>query len=611
MKICPTCLAQHDDGFSRCPADGAALLALGAEPDPRIGTVVGAAYVLLDVLGAGGMGVVYRAWQRSTAREVAIKTLHPLGGDAAEMMAARFSREARVTASLRSPNTVTIHDFGRLDDGDFYLVMELLHGLPADVLLETRGALPLGLVREIGVQVCRSLAEAHARGVVHRDLKPANLILESTPTGELHVKVLDFGVAKLLEEGTLTLTTTGTTVGTVAYMSPEQVEGTGAVGPPSDLYALGITLFELATGDRPFVADSRLALMFKHASEPPPPLSRFLAPSPEVAQLGKIIDQCLAKAPVDRFPSADALLRALSAPPLGLAPTDGPPAPRVSAAAQVGPATVDGTVRSAVVRGLDATAAEPAASEVLPPPSHRETQQEGQPPRRRPWLPVVAGLVVAGAIAGLVAALASSPGAPSGAGVERGLPADAGVGDVTETDLGPARAEVPPASEASAGTVADVTSGDDVLADQAARVDEPDTAPQPARDTASAPPRDTYTPPRDTQSAPEPDTAPPVPAGLRVSDVRIQSSAPNAREVTGRLSRLVEGCARRQAGLGDGHYRVNFILLRTGALHSVRLSPGSRPARGVEACVKAALAAEPVDGLGGRSDTRIQMTLGP
>ncbi|TNF33174.1 MAG: serine/threonine protein kinase, partial [Deltaproteobacteria bacterium] len=331
MKICPTCLARHDDPFSRCPEDGAALLTLGADPDPRLGTAVGGGYVLLDVLGEGGMGIVYRAWQRSTAREVAIKTLHPLTGELAELMAARFTREARVTASLRSPHTVTIHDFGRLDDGDFYLVMELLHGQPADVLLETRGALPLGLVREIGVQVCRSLAEAHARGVVHRDLKPSNLVLESTPTGETHAKVLDFGVAKLLEEGTATLTTSGTTVGTVAYMSPEQVEGTGAVGPASDLYALGVTLFELATGERPFVADSRLALMFKHASAPPPPLTRYLAPSPEVEQLGGILERCLAKAPADRFPSADALMRALSATPLGLAPIEGPPAPRAVA----------------------------------------------------------------------------------------------------------------------------------------------------------------------------------------------------------------------------------------------------------------------------------------
>lgn len=263
------------------------------------------------------MGVVYRAWQRSTSRDVAIKTVRPLHGPAADALAARFTREGRVTAGLKSPHTVTIHEFGRLDDGALFLVMELLDGVPLDVLLEGRGPLPLGVVAEIGAQVCRSLAEAHARGVVHRDLKPSNIIVEVLPGGHLHAKVLDFGVAKLLDDPNLALTATGAAIGTVAYMSPEQADGTAEVGPASDLYALGVTLFELATGERPFRADSRLALMFKHASEAPPPLSRLLATSPEVAQLEAVLERCLKKPPSARFPDADALREALLEPPLG------------------------------------------------------------------------------------------------------------------------------------------------------------------------------------------------------------------------------------------------------------------------------------------------------
>ena len=647
MKICPTCLAHHADAFARCPNDGAALLALGAEPDPRLGSVVGGGYVLLDLLGAGGMGIVYRAWQRSTAREVAIKILRPLGADVAELVAARFAREAQITASLRSPNTVTIHDFGRLDDGDFFLVMELLHGLPADALLETRGALPLGLVREIGVQVCRSLTEAHARGVVHRDLKPSNIILEATPTGELHVKVLDFGVAKLLDEGTHTLTATGTAVGTVAYMSPEQVEGSGAVGPPTDLYALGVTLFELATGDRPFVADSRLALMFKHASEPPPPLRRFLAPAPEVLQLEAILERCLAKAPAGRFASAEDLRRTLSLPPLGLAPTDGPAAPR-AVPPDPGPVTVDEAVGGVLAGPRGPTALAPSAGErAAPAPSETATRAEQTPPpgvrAPRPWLPFVAGLVVAGLVAGVWALSSSSaPRSAPQAGVsaiaqdvlEHHGKALIEIDDSTSRDAtGPATAAALDVSpEAAAGSVtaeaADGVATADLapVADATLVVDAALVADiEPVADTGvpsdtarPSPPSRPPRPDRDTLTpAPLPDTTPPSPAdpsstGPTVSTVRIRSTAPEATAIAARLRSLVERCASRQrTGLVAASYRANFVILPSGALHSVRLSPGDPAARAVEACVSADVAATPLGALGARADTRLQMTLIP
>ncbi|MCA9518537.1 MAG: serine/threonine protein kinase, partial [Myxococcales bacterium] len=224
--VCPTCLRRYEPppAAARCHDDGQPLLPLGeADGDPRIGTIAGERYLLLDVLGEGGMGVVYLAWQLQMARYVALKTLHPTGPNR-DGLERRFLREVRATASLRSPHTLTVFDSGKLPSGDLYLAMERLHGAPLDRLLRLEGKLSPALARLVGLHVCRSLSEAHGAGIVHRDIKPANLVLERLPSGEPHVKVLDFGIAKLLDDASTDLTSTGSTLGSIAYMSPEQID---------------------------------------------------------------------------------------------------------------------------------------------------------------------------------------------------------------------------------------------------------------------------------------------------------------------------------------------------------------------------------------------------
>ena len=220
MNVCPECGKRYAGAEICCERDGTGLVPLG-DGDPRFGTIIAERYLVLDLLGQGGMGTVYRAQQLAMGRQVALKVL-PRTLAQRDQTAQRFIREARLTAGLRSPNTVTVHDFGRLPEGDLYLVMELVQGRPLDEILKQEGSLPPERVRHILVQACRSLEEAHGQGLVHRDLKPANVMVERQSDGTDFAKVLDFGIAKLVREDASGLTAEGTTLGTAAYMSPEQ-----------------------------------------------------------------------------------------------------------------------------------------------------------------------------------------------------------------------------------------------------------------------------------------------------------------------------------------------------------------------------------------------------
>ncbi|MFD9407886.1 FtsK/SpoIIIE domain-containing protein [Streptomyces sp. NPDC059989] len=235
---------------------------------------VGGRYRLLEVVGAGGMGEVWRAHDELLGREVAVKTLTAAGGGLDPKARARFKREAEVVARLDSRHIVTIHDFG---DGEIdgapvlYIVMELLRGQSLDHVIQ-QGRPPLGVITDWADQICAALAAAHAAAVVHRDVKPANVMI----TQDGFVKVLDFGIASFLDGAAphTTLTEMGTVLGTPAYMSPEQAQAS-ALDHRSDLYSLGCVLYALITGRPPFSAAGRISMLVKHVTERPVPPSHL------------------------------------------------------------------------------------------------------------------------------------------------------------------------------------------------------------------------------------------------------------------------------------------------------------------------------------------------
>jgi len=275
------------------------------ERDALLGQVVDGRYRIEERLGAGGMGVVYRARQLKVDRDVALKLLRRERlGDAGAVK--RFVAEARVISKLSSPHTVTLLDVGEVDDGDFYLAMELLEGRTLrDRLRE--GPLTLADAVEILDPVCLSLAEAHARGIVHRDLKPSNVFLAHTLGHDAFAKVLDFGLAALVGSRAEGLS------GTPRYMAPELIGG-GRPTPRADVYALGIMLVELLTGQSPFAAEDTNAMLRAHVEDEPRSLSK-LAPELEVPDaIQSLIARCLAKPPRLRpdgaAPFREALLEA-------------------------------------------------------------------------------------------------------------------------------------------------------------------------------------------------------------------------------------------------------------------------------------------------------------
>lgn len=271
-----------------------------------IGQTLDGRYRVVSLLGSGGMADVYEVEHRELGRRFALKLLRTeLARDAA--LKARFEREARAVARLQSDNIVAIVDCGAAADGAPFFVMERLHGQELRRLLQAESALPLQRALHIGLDVCRALEVAHAAGVIHRDLKPENLFVEHDSEGRERCKVLDFGVAKLTGENP---TLPGTLMGTARYMAPEQIGDGSAVGPATDLFALGVILFECLAGEPPFSADTLERVLYKIVNDTPPSLLEL---RPELPRgLAQLVASLLAKSAGERPQTAREVAEALS-----------------------------------------------------------------------------------------------------------------------------------------------------------------------------------------------------------------------------------------------------------------------------------------------------------
>ncbi|MDP2300175.1 MAG: Stk1 family PASTA domain-containing Ser/Thr kinase, partial [Actinomycetota bacterium] len=262
---------------------------------------LGQRYRATEQIGTGGMADVYKAVDEVLGRTVAVKVMHAdLADDPS--FAARFRHEAQAAANLQSPNIVNMYDWGQ-DDGTFYIVMEYVHGTDLKSMIEREGALPSRTVAEIGVQVCAALSVAHGYGIIHRDIKPHNIMVRADGA----VKLMDFGIARA---GPSMKTQTGSVLGTAQYISPEAALGT-PLTPASDLYSLGVVLYEAATGKVPFDGDTPVAVAMKQVNEEAES-PRLVNPAIEPA-LGAVIVKAMQKQTADRYVSAGDLQRDLSA----------------------------------------------------------------------------------------------------------------------------------------------------------------------------------------------------------------------------------------------------------------------------------------------------------
>jgi serine/threonine protein kinase len=286
-------------------------MSYSASPDPMplsAGSVVAGKYRLQRLLAEGAMGMVVEATHLQLDRRVALKFMrasiveHPVA-------VSRFLREARAAARIQSDYVARVFDVDTLDDGSPYLVMEYLEGEDLESLLQRSGALPLEQVVDYAIQACFGLAEAHARGVVHRDLKPANLFLARLSDGSVRVKLLDFGISKLIPVGgvaDVAMTCTQAVMGTPLYMSPEQLRSSTNVDPRTDLWSMGVILYEMIRGAPPFDGDSLAEVCARIMTDRPPPLALG------TEGLAAVIMRCLEKEAARRFSDAGALARALA-----------------------------------------------------------------------------------------------------------------------------------------------------------------------------------------------------------------------------------------------------------------------------------------------------------
>jgi serine/threonine-protein kinase len=328
--ICPKCAKVLEAEPNFCPACGGDLRGMGGSSDTLDGPVrstVDGRYKVLEKLGEGGMGAVYKVEHVRMGKIAALKLLRP---DHAvdKSLKGRFLQEARVVARLSHPNTVQVFDSGELEDGSLFITMEYVPGKDLAWQLRAHGALSENKAISIGIQVLNSLQEAHEAGIVHRDIKPANvMVVRRRRGGEDQVKLLDFGIAKLLEaEGRKSIT--GDFVGTPAYMSPEQIRGED-VDARSDLYSLGALLFELVTGRQLFEGPTPISIITQHTEAQVPRIAA-VSPSVQVSPAFEaVLRKALSKKVADRYADAEAMRGALEAlrRELGSTPNDFTPVP--------------------------------------------------------------------------------------------------------------------------------------------------------------------------------------------------------------------------------------------------------------------------------------------
>ena len=376
--ICPSCQADNVARAERCYACGHALhrAAVG------VGSVIASRFELLEELGRGGMGAVYRAHDRALDEVVALKILRPDLGGSAEV-ALRFRREIKLAWKVRHRNVCAIHEYWEAD-GLRFISMEFVQGVDLKRSLREQGRLPPREAFDVALQVAKGLEAIHEAGVVHRDLKTMNIMRDRKGV----VRLMDFGIAKSLEpEAGPGATQVGQIVGTPDYMSPEQIKG-GPLDGRSDLYALGVVVFELFTGELPFRGDTPVATLVKHLHEPPPLQlhARELPPA-----LVPVLERMLAKEPGDRYASAEEVVDALREARHRAFPEAGtsPPGARETVPRPAPPAPVPATV-------------------VAPPPPPPPRRPPPPPPPRRPAAPA-AGV----AAATQLLPTAAPPGAPA------------------------------------------------------------------------------------------------------------------------------------------------------------------------------------------------------
>jgi serine/threonine protein kinase len=377
-----------------------------------IGRVLHDRYRIEAPLGEGGLGVVFRATHLGIGRPVAVKVLHRdlLPSPAIRK---RFEREVETLSRLAHPHIVTLTDSGVLDDGAGYLVMELLEGESLRALID-RGPIPASDAIPIVRQILLGLEDAHRRGVLHRDIKPANVFLLPLADGGTHVKILDFGLAKVRNDAATdgvaypTLTADGTIVGTPTYMPPEQAVG-ASVDASADLYALAVVLFEMLTGSPPFTGETKLEVVRAHLEQTPPELDEVwpaLSPAPELREL---IKKALAKEREGRFESASEMRAALDALPEPAA-TIGGPARKIKTASPHDD-TMSLTSNEVEAVAPESEAPPPPRPPVRAPPRAAPARRAARPRGRVRMRPIVWGVVIGtAALFGGVAAWKYWPG---------------------------------------------------------------------------------------------------------------------------------------------------------------------------------------------------------
>ncbi len=314
LKLCPECFSEYEDKLETCPQDGVELSPI--EPDPLLGTKLQDRYVLQSILGRGGMGVVYKAKHEQMDRLVAIKMLHSHMVSDADAMK-RFHREAKAVSRVRHPHSIMLFDFGVSSSGQPFIVMDYVEGTNLKRVIKQETHLPLERAEHIFQQVVDALSTAHTEGVIHRDLKPENIMLTERAGDSDFVQVVDFGISKLKsrdEEGIseYNITRIGDVCGSPPYMSPEQCLSARPIDFRSDIYALGVVLYEALSGRLPFKAKTAIEMIDCHLYAPPTPLKAANQDLALCDSLNNMLMKALQKEPERRQQSMQEFGRELS-----------------------------------------------------------------------------------------------------------------------------------------------------------------------------------------------------------------------------------------------------------------------------------------------------------